>query len=494
MLKLPFTGHASGNRAVLDALDRSQAIIEFDLSGKILTANKNFLSALGYSLDEIQGKHHSMFVEPAYRDSAEYREFWARLGRGEFQAAQYLRIGKGGREVWIEASYNPILDGKGRPFKVVKFATDITKQKEQFADLQGQVNAIKKSQAVIEFALDGTILTANDNFLGAMGYSLAEIQGKHHSMFVERGFRDSLEYRKFWESLGRGEFQAAQYKRIGKGGREIWIEASYNPILDAKGRPSKVVKYATDISKQISMLVELRDIIDRNFGEIDQAMAQLGEQSSGALQATTETSQNVQTVASASEELSASIKEIAERMAMSKTASDEAHSNTLTADQATERLAESTKSMTGIVQLIQEIASQINLLALNATIESARAGEAGKGFAVVANEVKNLANQAAGATARIASEIEGIQAVSSDVVGALGAIKQSIESVREYVTATAGAIEEQNAVTGEMASNMSAASGAVAAISGSINDISAAIQQTNQAITQTREAAKVLAR
>jgi methyl-accepting chemotaxis protein len=236
--------------ARLAALDKSQAIIEFQMDGTIITANANFLNAMGYTLAEIKGSHHSMFVEPAYKESAEYREFWAKLNRGEYQAAQYKRIGKGGKEVWIEASYNPLIGSGGKPFKVVKYATDVSKQKAIYADLSGKVEAIGRSQAVIEFELDGTIITANENFLRTMGYTLAEIAGKHHSMFVESSYRQSPEYQRFWETLRRGEYQAAQFKRIGKGGKEIWIEASYNPIMDLNGRPWKVVKFATDLTKR----------------------------------------------------------------------------------------------------------------------------------------------------------------------------------------------------------------------------------------------------
>ena len=175
--------------AILAALDRSQAIIEFKPDGTILTANANFLSAMGYALDEIKGKHHSMFVDPAYRDSAEYREFWQKLARGEFQSAQYKRLGKGGKEVWIEASYNPVLGRNGKPYKVVKFATDGSAAKTVYADLHGKVEAISRSQAVIEFNMDGTIITANQNFLSVMGYALDEIKGRHHSMFAEPGIR-----------------------------------------------------------------------------------------------------------------------------------------------------------------------------------------------------------------------------------------------------------------------------------------------------------------
>jgi len=232
------------------AIGKSQAVIEFNMDGTILAANDNFLNALGYTLEEIKGKHHSMFVDEGYRQSPAYKEFWAKLNRGEYDAAEYKRIGKGGKEVWIQASYNPILDLNGRPFKVVKYATDVTRQKLINADYQGQIAAISKAQAVIEFQMDGTIITANPNFLNALGYALEEIKGRHHSMFVEEAYRQSTDYSEFWSRLRRGEYQAAQYKRIGKGGREVWIEASYNPILDLNGRPFKVVKYATDITPQ----------------------------------------------------------------------------------------------------------------------------------------------------------------------------------------------------------------------------------------------------
>jgi methyl-accepting chemotaxis protein len=409
----------------LDAIGKAQAVIEFQLDGTIITANENFLKTMGYTLAEVQGKHHSMFAEPAYRDSPEYKAFWAALGRGEFQAAEYKRIAKGGREVFIQASYNPIFDMTGKPFKVVKFATDITQDKLRNADYIGQIDAIGKSQAVIEFNLDGTIITANSNFLGAMGYSLNEIQGKHHSMFVEPSFRDSAEYAQFWASLGRGEFQSAEYKRIAKGGREIYIQASYNPILDMNGKPFKVVKYASDVTQQV---------IARKKSEHVRSM--------------------MESVAAGAEELNASVKEIAESMVKSKDTANGAAERVELADHSTHRLNEAAQSMGGIVELINNITSQIDLLALNATIESARAGEAGRGFAVVANEVKNLAGQAKNATEQISKEIDGMRGISTDVVTALGNIKQSIEAVREYVTSTAAAVEEQSAVANEMSANM----------------------------------------
>ena len=360
----------------IDAILRAQAVIEFNMDGTIITANENFLKTMGYSLAEIQGKHHSMFAEQAVRESAEYREFWAKLNRGEYSADEYKRIGKGGKEVWILASYNPILDEQKKPFKVVKFATDVTAQKLKTADLAGQIEAIGKSQAVIEFNMDGTIITANANFLGAMGYALEEIRGRHHSMFVEPAERDSAEYREFWAKLNRGEYQAAEYKRVGKGGKEVWIQASYNPILDLNNKPYKVVKYATDVTRQV--LVRMGNERVRSMME---------------------------TVASGAEELNASVREISEAMVKSKETASDAVQRVENADGQAKRLSSAAESMSGIVEIIGNITGQINLLALNATIESARAGEAGRGFAVVAAEVKNLANQAKQATDKITNEI-----------------------------------------------------------------------------------------
>jgi methyl-accepting chemotaxis protein len=251
-------GHGNGSatqkhelvelRGQLAAINKAQAVIEFDLSGTVLNANDNFLSVLGYKLEEIKGRHHSMFVEPAYRESAEYKQFWRDLNDGKFQAAEYKRIGKGGKEVWIQASYNPIFDEQGKPFKVVKFATDVTGAKLKNADFQGQIAAIGKTQAAIEFNLDGTITDANENFLKTLGYTLDEIKGRHHSMFVEPAFRESTEYRQFWRDLNDGKYQTGEYKRIGKGGKVVWISGSYNPILDLNGKPFKVVKFATNIT------------------------------------------------------------------------------------------------------------------------------------------------------------------------------------------------------------------------------------------------------
>ena len=415
------------------AIDRAQAVIEFNLDGTIITANENFLTTVGYALSEIQGRHHSMFVEPQERDGNAYRDFWMRLARGEYQAAEYKRVGKGGREIWILATYNPILNEAGKPFKVVKFATDVTQQKLKAADSDGQMEAIRKSQAVIEFRMDGNIITANQNFLSTLGYTLDEIRDRHHSMFVDPTERASAAYGEFWASLNRGTYQAAEYKRLGKGGREIWIQASYNPIFDLNGKPFKVVKYANDITAQ--------------------AMARMKAERARSL---------IESVAAGSEEMNASIREISETMVKSRQTAEAAVGQVETADVQAQRLTSAAHAMGGIVGLIGDITGQINLLALNATIESARAGEAGRGFAVVASEVKNLANQAKQATDKISSEIEALNGISGDVVSALVTIKQAIEHVNEFVTSTAAAVEEQSTVTSDMSDNMQRAAAELA--------------------------------
>ncbi|NDE90628.1 MAG: methyl-accepting chemotaxis protein [Alphaproteobacteria bacterium] len=430
----------------IDAIGKSQAVIHFHMDGTIIKANSNFCNVMGYSLDEIQGKHHSMFAEPAFARSQEYKDFWAKLNRGEFSTGQYKRLGKGGKEIWIEASYNPIMDMNGKSFKVVKYATDITKQKLSNADFEGQIDAIGKSQAVIHFNMDGTIITANSNFCNAMGYSLDEIQGKHHSMFAEPAFAASHKYKDFWAKLNRGEFQSAEYMRLGKGGREVWIMASYNPIMDMNGKPFKVVKYAVDITPQMQARIRADQLV-------------------------TETNLNVNSVAAASEEMTASISEISKNMQLSKQAVHDIVTKTDAANVASTQLQNSSKSMEGVVDLIRNIAGQVNLLALNATIEAARAGDAGKGFAVVAAEVKNLATQTTKATDEIAKEIQAMQVVSQDVAASVNAITGTTSSVSEYVTGVASAIEEQSAVTREISSNMQKISSAVADINDCVKKI-----------------------
>lgn len=252
----------SSNDLIVKALNKSLAVIEFEPSGRIITANSNFLNAMGYRLEEVQGQHHSMFVALDEAQSSEYKNFWQRLRGGEFISDEFKRFANGGRDVWIQATYNPIIDSQGQVLKVIKFATDITEQKQQSAEAQGQLEAISKSQAVIEFNLDGTIITANDNFLNGLGYQLSEIKGQHHKLFVDPQYAKTNEYKQFWDKLGRGEYDSGEYMRIGKQGQEIWIQASYNPIFDLNGKPYKVIKYASDITAQKQLERESKKAAD----------------------------------------------------------------------------------------------------------------------------------------------------------------------------------------------------------------------------------------
>ncbi|MCC7346947.1 MAG: PAS domain-containing methyl-accepting chemotaxis protein [Variibacter sp.] len=479
----------SALKATLQALNHSQAVIEFKMDGTITTANENFLAAVGYSLEEIQGRHHSMFVEEKDRKSDDYRRFWELLGRGEFQSGEYKRVGKNGKEIWIQASYNPIKGADGKPHKVVKFATDVTERKLRGADTQGQIDAIGRSQAVIHFNLDGTIITANENFLQTLGYSLAEIAGRHHSMFVEEKERQSAAYRHFWEALNRGEFQAALYKGIGKGGREVWIQASYNPIFDLNGKPFKVVKFATDITRK----TQLQRQIDRDLGVIGEAIATANEQVTGAASASEETSANVQAVASGAEELQASISEISRQVTEASKISSKAVDQSRRTNEIVAGLSASASRIGDVINLINTIAAQTNLLALNATIEAARAGDAGRGFAVVASEVKSLATQTSKATEEIGGQIAAVQGATNEAVGAIDDISQTIDTINEISGTIAAAVEEQSAVTREIASNMQTASVGVQAISQNMSQIVVATQSANEATAKVKEASLALA-
>ena len=237
-------------RAEVAAINRVQAIIEFKLDGEVITANDNFLRVIGYSLEEIRGKHHRMFLDKLDSEGQEYLQFWDKLRRGEFDSGDYRRVDKNGKEIWLHASYNPVFDAKGKPYKVIKFASDITASKQNSAQMESLLGALSRSQAVIEFSPEGKVLTANENLLKVMGYTLDEIKGQHHGMFVDAEYRNSGDYLRFWERLARGEFEAGQFKRIAKGGREVWLQATYNPVLDVNGKLSKVVKYAADITTE----------------------------------------------------------------------------------------------------------------------------------------------------------------------------------------------------------------------------------------------------
>lgn len=481
--------------AKFNALDKSQAIIEFQPNGTILTANPNFLSTMGYTLPEVQGQNHAMFVEATYRTSIEYQAFWDALRRGVYQSAEFKRVAKGGRAVWIQASYNPVLDRAGRVLKVVKFAADITAQKLRALDSDGQIAALHRSQAVIAFDPSGTILDANQNFLDAVGYHLNEVQGRHHSLFVDATEQRGTAYQGFWDRLRRGEFAAGEFRRIAKGGREVWIQATYNPIKDVDGTVLKVVKFAADITAQVHerhRRAKAQQSIGTDLDAIGTAVEAVTRQTAEAVGTVGQVSNDIQAVASGAEELSASVGEISQQVSHAARMAGEAVEQARHTGGIVEGLSGQATQIGEVVTMIQGIASQTNLLALNATIEAARAGASGKGFAVVASEVKALAEQTAKATDQIRVQITATQAATREAVGAIGSIQGTIGKLDEISAAIAAAVEEQSAVTREMSSSMHTAAHGVAAIASGMGAIAQASEQVDTATQQVREAARAV--
>jgi methyl-accepting chemotaxis protein len=493
-------------RGLFSAIDESYAYIEFDLNGNVLSANKNFLTTLGYQLTEIQGRHHRMFVDPAYAGTHAYTQFWSDLNAGMAKNDVFKRVHRSGTDIWIQAVYAPVKDEMGRVIKVVKIATDITAERLKAADSAGQLDAISKAQAVIEFDLSGRILSANENFCATLGYQLAEMKGQHHSMFAEPVYRASPEYRAFWEKLGRGEYDAGQYKRVAKSGKEIWIQASYNPILDLNGKPFKVVKYATDITAQIRAsevlqraVQEVQEVViatkDNDLtkriplggktGEIEQLCSGVNgliDSMSGVIATISEAAGTITTAvgeitsgtddlsrrtekqASSLEETSASMEEIASTIRLNAENAQEANklavnARTLAASGgeivthavvAMSRIEEGSTKVSDIIGVIDEIAFQTNLLALNAAVEAARAGDAGRGFAVVASEVRSLAQRSSEAAKDIKALIvqsgaqvkDGVKLVN-DAGSSLGEIVDSVRRVTDIIAEIASASKEQ---------------------------------------------------
>ncbi len=476
---------------VLAALGQNNAFIEFTLDGKVLHANEVFLKLLGYSLDEIVGKHHSMFLDPKEVNTPAYEQFWADLRLGHPFTAQYRRLTKSGQDVWIQATYAPV-KRRGKVVRVVKIASDVTEMARLQSRLESQLAAINYAQAVIEFDKNGVIIDANANFCAAVGYSLDEIRGQHHQMFVTPEEARGESYRQFWSDLRSGKAFVADFRRIGKGGREIWIRASYSPLLAPTGEVMGIIKFATDITDEKNRERILRAEADRQVSAavagVSQAVSDTNMRAGSAASAAIEAAANVQAVASGSSQLSASVGEINHQVTKALAISNSAVSQAQGASNIVAGLVENAAKISAVVDLINSIASQTNLLALNATIEAARAGEAGRGFAVVAGEVKQLASQTARATGEISTHINSVQGSSQQASGAIAQIASTIEEINSISLSISAAVEEQAAVTSDMSRNMVEAAHGVDLITRTMEEVATLSRIADEKIAEIRKA------
>ena len=489
-------------KAQLNAIDEHFAVISFSPDGIILEANQNFLNALGYTENEVLGKHHKIFCDSKLVNSKEYSDFWNELKKGTVQTSEFKRIKKDGHSIFIQASYTPIKDNSGKVYKIIKFAQDVTAKKLEDLYYKGQIQAIGKSQAIIEFDMNGIILNANENFLKAIDYSLDEIKGKHHSMFCEESYKNSNEYKDFWEKLNNAEFQSGEFLRIGKNGKKVYIQATYNPIIDIDNKPFKVVKYATEITARKNTMFSIQKNIEKlnkSLNHLSGASNSMSIDAENSMKGSQEVSVSIEQMDQAVNDLSekieimlSSITSIAnaaangEKIALgAKEQSKSTSSDIIKLNQESSKIGET-------INLITQIAFQTNILSLNAAVEAATAGEAGRGFAVVAAEVRNLATRSNEAAKEITSAIESIQTLVKNSLKSINSVDSTIEEISLMSSNISKSILEQKTISNQLASTALQTSKGLNEISNSMINVSQSAQNTRDEAIETKNASEEL--